>query len=69
MRWHHSEPLDRLNDWLGSEEFKSTTGLTGVVNEDGTQRTWEYRDRRGVVKLRVTGGHALGPYTGRRIRH
>lgn len=60
VRWRNpAEPLEALNAWVGSPEFKSTTGMAGAVKADGEKRTWEFRDAAGKVKVRVTGDRAF----------
>jgi hypothetical protein len=60
VRWRNpSEPLDALNAWIASAEFKSATGLSGAVVPAGRGRAWEFHDGSGAVKLRVTGDRAL----------
>ena len=60
VRWRNpEEPLDRLNAWLSSPEFKSATGMTGSVSEAGKGRVWEFRDSSDKVKVRITGNRAL----------
>jgi hypothetical protein len=60
VRWRNrEEPLAELNAWVGSAEFASITGMTGLVKADGGKRVWEYRDAEGKVKVRVTGDRAF----------
>jgi len=60
VRWlNPTEPIEDLDAWIGSPEFKSATGMSGEVKEDGKKRAWEYRDTQGKVKVRVTGDAAL----------
>ena len=60
VRWRNpAEPLDALNAWVGSPEFKSVTGMSGAVKMDGKKRAWEFLDAGGKVKVRVTGERAF----------
>lgn len=72
VRWQNpGEPVESLNAWLSSPEFRVATGWSGAVQADGPGRAWEFRDGVGTVKMRVTGRHALDttrPFTvGRRV--
>ena len=72
VRWSNpTEPLDALNAWVGSPEFKAETGMAGSVKTTGQKREWEFRDAQGKVKVRVTGDRAFDttrPFTiGNRI--
>jgi len=60
VRWRQAdEPLNGLNAWLASAEFKAATGLTGIVHAGTTGRWWEFRNGTGHVALRITGKPAL----------
>jgi len=60
VRWRNpDEPLETLNAWVGSPEFKSATGLTGSVQPAGNGRVWEFRDAANEVKVRIAGARAF----------
>jgi hypothetical protein len=60
VRWRNpDEPLDALNAWPASPEWRTATGLTGSVRAEGNGRVWEFRDAQGKVTVRITGDRAL----------
>jgi hypothetical protein len=60
VRWRNpADPLETLNAWVGSPGFKSVTGMSGTVKDDGKKRAWEFRDAGGKVKVRVSGERAF----------
>ncbi len=60
VRWRNpDEPIEELNAWVGSPQFKTVTGMKGTVLGSGKGRVWEFRDAQDKVKVRITGDRAL----------